>query len=522
MTQAPARRGVTLQARLLWGLALVALVVVGLLTAMTVSIQRQQLHQIDERLESFVDGGSGGAGGGFGFGGPQDDATTPAPDDDSSDDSSSEVDESDDHEGGEGYDIDDLPAINPRPEFGDAAGDILVLAKTATGLYVRQVPTLVDELGYPVLTTADLPDSGRVITTVDSDVAGVHYRVLMQVDDLGNALVYATPTVDYDATVQRLVVLTAVGSAATLAVLGLVAWWVISLGIRPVRAMTGTAARIAEGDLTVRVPESAPGTEAAALAGALNTMLAQIEKTVHDREESEERMRTFVADASHELRTPITTIRGYAELYRQGGLSKQQRLDEAMSRTEQEAARMGRLVEDMLALAKFDREQDLRLGRVDLAAVARAVVSDAAVAHPDRDVEFTGDDATILGDNDQVHQAIANLVSNAVQHGHGTISVAVSAHADGVTCAVSDEGPGIAAKDVERLTERFYRADSSRSRHSGGAGLGLAIVAAIMRGHGGTVEIESDPHGTAVALTWPVGNTSSADAAGEPESGEKD
>lgn len=498
MTQAPERRGVTLQARLLWGLALVALVVVGLLSAMTLSIQRQQLDQIDERLASYVPGGWGS------------DASPGNPEvgdhwSDDDDDESGDSDDSDETEGGES---DDPGVVIQIPGDGagrptDPANDVFVVWIAGGEADIRQVPTNYAEVGFPEFTQVDIPESSASLQTVESTQDGVRYRVLAKTYDAGASVVYATPMVDYDATVQRLVMLTALGSVATLAVLGLVAWWVIRLGLRPVRAMTATAARIAEGDLTVRVPESTPGTEAAALAGALNTMLAQIERTVHDREESEERMRTFVADASHELRTPITTIRGYAELYRHGGLSKQQRLDEAMSRTEQEAARMGRLVEDMLALAKYDREQDVRRGPVDLSAVARAVAADAAVAHPDREIDVTGVEATVQGDRDQVHQAIANLVSNAVQHGHGTISVAVSERPDGVVCAVSDEGPGIAAADVERLTERFYRADSSRSRHSGGAGLGLAIVAAIMRGHGGTVEIESDPHGTAVALTWP-------------------
>ena len=180
----------------------------------------------------------------------------------------------------------------------------------------------------------------------------------------------ALPLDDVQRTVSRLVVVEVVGSLAILAALGLVSWWVVHLGIRPIKEMTVTATRIAGGDLEVRVPESTPGTESAELAVALNTMLGNLSTALDERTESEDRLRRFVADASHELRTPVTTIRGYAELYRHGGLAEPATLDDAMRRTEQEAARIGRLVDDMLALARLDEQRPLDVRHVDLTALA--------------------------------------------------------------------------------------------------------------------------------------------------------
>jgi two-component system, OmpR family, sensor kinase len=264
----------------------------------------------------------------------------------------------------------------------------------------------------------------------------------------------------------------------------------------------------------VRVPESAPGTESGVLAVALNTMLGNLAEAFEERAASEARLRRFVADASHELRTPVTTIRGYAELYRHGGLTDRAALDDAMRRTEQEAARIGRLVEDMLSLARLDEQRPLTVRPVDLTALARDAASDARATAPDRPITVDAGTTPIVidGDEDRLRQVIANVVGNALVHTEPSVPITIRVERDSasVTLSVDDEGQGMPAEVAERVTERFFRADPSRSRHRGGTGLGLSIVDAAVSAHGGVVAVESEPgRGTTVRLTMPLATTAS-------------
>ena len=225
--------------------------------------------------------------------------------------------------------------------------------------------------------------------------------------------------------------------------------------------------------------------------------------------QSEARLRRFVADASHELRTPVTTIRGYAELYRHGGLGDPAALDDAMRRTEQEAARIGRLVEDMLALARLDEQRPLEVRPVDLSALARDAAADARATSPGRPIAVDVATTPIIvdGDEDRLRQVIANVVGNALVHTAADVPVTIRVDRDDTTATLSvdDRGQGMSADVAERVTERFFRADPSRSRHRGGTGLGLSIVDATVSAHGGSVEIDSEPgEGTTVRLTIPV------------------
>jgi two-component system, OmpR family, sensor kinase len=270
---------------------------------------------------------------------------------------------------------------------------------------------------------------------------------------------------------------------------------VIRLGVRPIKRMTATATAIAEGDLSRRVEPAAPGTEAAELGSALNTMLGQIEASFAVREASEERLRQFVADASHELRTPVTSIRGYAELYQRGALDDEASLSQAMRRTEQEAIRMGRLIDDLLLLARLDQGRPLERAPVDLGGLVDDSVLDARAIDPERTIETdlaTG--ITVLGDEHRLHQVLANLLGNALRHSPRTAAVRVSlARRDRVgVLEVHDDGPGMPADVAARAFERFYRADPSRARASGGVGLGLSIVAAVAAAHGGSVSARSE------------------------------
>lgn len=212
----------------------------------------------------------------------------------------------------------------------------------------------------------------------------------------------------------------ALASVAILLALGLVTFWVLRLGVRPVQQMTATATAFGEGDLSARIPDSAPGTEAGELGVALNQMLGRIETAFDEQRRSEDRLRRFVADASHELRTPVTTIRGYAELYRHGGLGDEAALAEAMRRTEMEATRMGDLVADLLALARLDQGRPIDAPPVDLTTLAVDAVADARAVDPDRPIELetnlTADSAIVIGDDAHLRQVLGNLVTNARVH----------------------------------------------------------------------------------------------------------
>ncbi len=319
--------------------------------------------------------------------------------------------------------------------------------------------------------------------------------------------VIGLPLDTVDDAVRDLAVASTLGAVAILAALALVAAWVIRLGVRPVQRMTEVATAIAAGDLSRRVPETDPGTEVGALGAALNTMRTSIETSVDERARAEERLRRFVADASHELRTPVATIRGYAELHRTGALRDAGALDDAMRRTEQEAIRMGGLVDDLLTLARLDRGRPPELADVDLHAVARDAVSDARAVDPDRTISLEGTGPVLVrAEEAKVRQVVANLLGNALAHTPSSAAVTVSVGEAGGwgRLSVADAGPGMSPDVAERAFERFYRADPSRSRHRGGSGLGLAIVDATVRAHGGDVRIESTPgQGTTVTFRLP-------------------
>jgi two-component system, OmpR family, sensor kinase len=344
------------------------------------------------------------------------------------------------------------------------------------------------------------------IVTVGSD-GDIRYRVIGRPVRGGGLGVVGLSLEDLDATVRRLVVVEVVAVGSILAVLGLVTWWVVRLGVRPVQQMTATASAIAAGDLSLRVPPGEPGTEAGQLSTALNAMLGHIETAFDERAAAEARLRQFVADASHELRTPVTTIRGYAELYRTGALADGAALDDAMARTEAEAVRMGELVEDMLALARLDQGRPLEEVPVDLAQLAADAVADAQAVAPARVIRLDAPTpAVVVGDEARLRQVVANLVGNALVHAPGAaVDVTVARTDEAVVVEVRDDGPGMSTDDAARAFERFYRADASRSRHQGGSGLGLAIVDATVRAHAGTASITSTPgQGTTVTVRLPA------------------
>lgn len=398
----------------------------------------------------------------------------------------------------------------PPPRLSDLyvgrvtrAGELVTLyAPDATG----------EDAPDPALDEGDVADlrAGRTIT-VGSVEGDLRYRIAARAEGPQGAMtVVAKPLTDVEDAVRRLVVVEAGAVLAVLAVLGLVSFWVIRLGIRPLRQMTATAGAIAGGDLSHRVPVTSPGTETGDLGVALNGMLGRLEEAFDERTASEARLRRFIADASHELRTPVATIRGYAELYRSGALRGDGELDDAMRRTEQESVRMGSLVDDLLHLARLDQGRPMEQHPVDLRALAADAVLDAQAVAPDRTIRLEGDDpVTVLGDEARLRQVVGNLVGNALVHApEAPVTVRVDATATAAVLEVEDEGPGMAPDDAAKAFDRFYRADASRHRHRGGSGLGLSIVDGTVRAHGGTAGLTSEPgRGTTVRVELPLAPT---------------
>ncbi|MET7967773.1 ATP-binding protein [Micromonospora sp. NPDC005305] len=375
-----------------------------------------------------------------------------------------------------------------------------------------------------------------------TDAADKHLRwrvVIKQVGD-GQFIAVGQNMIDIDMAVKQLVWIDLLVGGAVLIILASVGAGIVRTSLKPLVEIERTAAAIAGGDLTQRVPDPeegrpCPTSELGRLSRALNAMLAQIEAAFTARaaseaaarsaevsardaaasaqasearaRRSEERMRQFIADASHELRTPLTTIRGFAELYRQGAAREPDQTAGLLRRIEDEASRMGLLVEDLLLLARMDRERPIALAPVELPVLASDAVQAARAVEPDRgialEIEPGAGPLVVLGDDARLRQVIGNLMTNALTHTPPDAAVTLRLRAEPGNLAVvevADTGPGLTPEQAERVFERFYRVDAARTRRAGGptsTGLGLAIVAALVAAHHGTVEVAETPGGGA-------------------------
>jgi two-component system OmpR family sensor kinase len=412
----------------------------------------------------------------------------------------------------------------PRPNRVDEVDDVVIdVAGRSVGLYVfgpggqllHQRPSGYEDALDPPPVLPPIPSPladkmmGRIVTVPAVD-ASLRYRVLLRPGPAGTTFVTAGSLRPVEAAVNTLVRALAVAGVVALAIASLVSWWVIRHGLRPVDRMVETAAAIAAGDLSRRVPDADPETELGRLGAALNEMLGQIEAGIREREAGEARLRRFVADAAHELRTPLTSLRGYAELYRQGALPTTEAVGNAMGRIESEGARMARLVDDLLLLARTDQGRALEREPVDLVRLAREAAGDFAAADPERPLRRDLEGAAVVeGDPIRLRQALDNLLANIRAHTPAGTPARVSVQRNGAWAevTVADEGPGIAAEDQPRIFERFWRGDPSRGRTSAaaGAGLGLSIVDALVRAHGGTIAVNSAPgQGTTFTMRLPL------------------
>jgi two-component system OmpR family sensor kinase len=359
------------------------------------------------------------------------------------------------------------------------------------------------------LKTGQGPGEARTYLTVGSKGSGPQFRVRASTLANGNQLVLAVPVDDTTATLHRLLLIEAAVTTAALAAATALGWWLVRVGLRPLRQVEDTAAVIAGGDLDHRVPGDDANTEVGHVARALNIMLARIadafaerDATVDALRRSEERLRRFVADASHELRTPLAAVAGYAELFERGASERPEDLARVMRGIRTETARMAELVQDLLLLARLDEGRPLAREPVELVSLVAEAVEAARAAGPDWPVEVRADrPVEVVGDAARLRQVVDNLLANVRAHTpRGTrTETRVTADGDrgGAVVQVIDHGPGLGREGAARVFERFYRADASRSRTLGGAGLGLAIVAAITGAHGGTVEASPTPGGGA-------------------------
>jgi two-component system OmpR family sensor kinase len=317
--------------------------------------------------------------------------------------------------------------------------------------------------------------------------------------------------------VGHLALIELLAGVIALVLLMVTGFWLIRASLAPLGDIERTAESIAAGDLSRRVADYQPRTEVGRLATALNTMLGRIEAAYRVRAEgqlraqgSEERMRRFVADASHELRTPLTSIRGFADFHaQQGDAADRAETNRLMSRIRQEANRMGKLVDDLLLLAHLDEQRALELRPVDLSSLAADAVQGLAILHPDRRLAMRAEPEPVIvnADEARLRQVIANLLSNALHHTPpGTpVDVSVRFGSGKAHLTVADHGPGMSRWQAERVFERFYRADPARSRASGGSGLGLSIVAALVSAHGGRAGVDTAPgHGCAFHIWLPL------------------
>ncbi|MFB9907462.1 sensor histidine kinase [Allokutzneria oryzae] len=354
--------------------------------------------------------------------------------------------------------------------------------------------------------------SGRALVTVPSVAEhGPQYRVLVSPlaepvrlwgqDDPRRlvAIVVATSLRPNADALGQLAVFIAIATVAVVLTVGVLSLGALRVGLKPLRDMASTASAIATGDTARRVELTDAGREVEQLADAIN-------RAFDARERSEERLRSFVADASHELRTPLTTIRGWAELYLQG-IDDPALVELAMSRISDESLRMHSLVEELLLLARLDKGRPLDRELVDLAQLASEAVSDTRIIDPAREItlNLSTVDAMVPGDADRLRQVLRNLLGNALQHTPPGSAVHVSLQPVGdaaVALSVSDEGPGLDPALAVRVFERFYRGDPSRG--PGGSGLGLSIVKAIVEAHGGSARVESVPgSGATFTVTLP-------------------
>src|SRR3954467_5690519 len=411
------------------------------------------------------------------------------------------------------HDHGDRPAgggPSPPPPAGAGGGGGARAPRLPVGTYGERRDSSGKTVGSPIVfnygqsVTADpeLPAKvpvGRAFTVEGEHGDPHHSRVFAGRDRRGSGtIVAAVPLREVDQTLQRLLAVEGLVIAGVLLLLGFAAWAVVRVGLLPLDRMGHTAGAIAGGDLSHRVESTDPRTEVGRLGIALNAMLDRLERAFTARKQSEDRLRQFTGDASHELRTPLASIRGYAELFRMGAARQPEDVEKAMRRIEDEAARMGVLVEDLLTLARLDEIADAPHTDVVLGALVADAADDARATAPDRAIESRAEGGTtVRGDAHQLRQVLANLLRNALVRTPAGTPIEVNAARDGgeVRLEGRDHGPGLPTDAPSEIFERFWRSEGGRKQGRAGAGLGLAIVAGSGDAPGGPPPAANPPDG---------------------------
>ena len=491
MSRGPTRSRRSLRTRLLIAFVVPLVVVLGLVCVASVtSLRAELIGQVDDRLSAVSDRSLGY--------GPQ--------------------------------------SAGPPPDAADAPTGVPTRAPGGLGARGQGEGTLVATVVDGAVTTSGvLGSQGEtvVLTSAQEDLlAGLsadghpttvdlggdlgEYRLVASTAPSGDVVVNGLPLEGTAEAVRRLVVAELVVGLLALVAAALAAVLVIRRTLRPLDRLAATATRVSELPLAsgevelaerVRTEDTDPGTEVGQVGAALNRMLDHVEGSLAARQESETRVRQFVADASHELRTPLASIRGYAELVRRQGSEVSPDVGRAMGRVESEALRMTELVEELLLLARLDAGRELTREEVDLTALVVDAVSDAHVAGPGHRWQVDLPDAPVVapGDPARLHQVLANLLANVRSHTPDgtTATVRLRLEAGWAVLQVLDDGPGVPPALRSHVFERFARGDASRSRAAGSTGLGLAIVDAVVTAHGGLVELDSEPGRTAFTVRLP-------------------
>jgi len=414
------------------------------------------------------------------------------------------------------------------PQLGGPGGPMTERQSPGTLIAVLGVDGTIPTMGYilrdgpdartdlSVATIRALVGNGQIRQPRSAEVEGQGYRVLLIRNSAGNVGIVGLPTEEVDDTVSTMLTSFALLTLLGVGIAGVAGTWLVRRQLRPLHAVAETAREVSTQDLSsgettisTRVADGLtdPDTEVGQVGAALNTLLDHVDGALAARHRSELQVRQFVADASHELRTPLSTIHGYAELSRRTP-DDPAALGAALNKVETEAGRMSALVEDLLLLARLDAGRPLAREEVDLTRLLLEAVADARVLAPEHHwrLDLPDEPVTLVGDDARLHQVVTNLLGNARHHTPSgtTVTVRASAQDDGgARIEVHDDGPGLPPEIAAEVFDRFTRGDSSRTRASGGSGLGLSLVSAITGAHGGTAQVSSEPGDTTFTVEIP-------------------
>jgi two-component system, OmpR family, sensor kinase len=411
------------------------------------------------------------------------------------------------------------PGAPSARQFRQAPGTLMIVDPAESGVASAGVVLTEDtDTGYDRLSATAVSKIDKVPADAHGhtvSAAGTSYRVMAETDSAGNVLVVGLPTKDIDNTIGSMLTWFALLTVLGIGIAGLLGTILVRRQMRPLYAVAETARdvstqELSSGDTAIasRVPDELTDeqSEVGQVGAALNTLLDHVDNALSARHRSEQQVRQFVADASHELRTPLSTIHGYAELSRRTPEDPVALLA-ALGKVETEADRMSDLVADLLLLARLDSGRPLARDEVDLTRLLLEAVADARVIAPDHKWQLALPDepVTVIGDDARLHQVITNLLNNARSHTPvgTTVTVAATSQDDQVRIEVHDDGPGLPPELVDEAFDRFTRGDSSRTRASGGAGLGLSLVSAIAEAHDGHADVRSRRGDTTFTVTLP-------------------